>query len=163
MDIRQYEIYIDGVMLPRWFLTDADTQFGQRTDFEFDGYMTRLQPDGEPPASPTYTDGFAPWNAATFAELRGRVLGFRLREAEDGRGELVLRLISGSGNTNMHWQTRGMGAEVHEFGGFGVYELEWGVTYVIFVDYHGARSRMTLRAVRCRLPLRDVSYRINTR
>jgi len=44
-----------------------------------------------------------------------------------------------------------------------MYELEWGVTYVIFVDYHGARSRMTLRAVRCRLPLRDVSYRMNKR
>jgi hypothetical protein len=147
-------------MLPRWFLTDADTQFGQRTDFEFDGFMTRLQPDGEPPVSPTYTDGFVPWNVDTFAELEGRVLGFRLRETEEGG--TAVRLISRSTNTNMHWQTRGMGAEVQEFGGRGVWELEWGVTYVIFVDYHGDRSRMTLRAVRCRLPLRDVSYRINT-
>jgi len=161
MDIRQYEIYIDGHKLPRWFLTDADTQFGQRTDFEFDGFMTRLQPDGEPPASPTYTDGFVPWNVATFAELEGRVLGFRLRETDDG--DTAVRLISRSTNTNMHWQTRGMGAVVQEFGGAGDWELQWGVTYVIFVDYHGDRSRMTLRVVRCRVPLRDVSYRINTR
>ena len=108
-----------------------------------------------------YTDGFVPWNVASFAELGGRVLGFRLRETEEGGR--ALRLISRSTNTNMHGQTLGMGAEVHEFGGFGVYELEWGVTYVIFVDYHGDRSRMTLRVVRCRVPLRDVSYRINTR
>jgi hypothetical protein len=161
MDIRQYEIYIDGHKLPRWFLTDADTQFGQRTDFEFDGFMTRLQPDGEPPASPTYTDGFMPWNVNLFAELEGRVLGFRLRETDDG--DTAVRLISRSTNTNMHWQTRGMGAAVGEFGGRGDWELEWGVTYVIFVDYHGDRSRMTLRVVRCRVPLRDVSYRINTR
>ena len=161
MDIRQYEIYIDGHKLPRWFLTDADTQFGQRTDFEFDGFMTRLQPDGEPPVSPTYTDGFVPWNVNLFAELEGRVLGFRLRETEDG--DTAVRLISRSTNTNMHWQTRGMGAAVQEFGGSGDWELQWGVTYVIFVDYYGDRSRMTLRVVRCRLPLRDVSYRINTR
>jgi hypothetical protein len=102
-----------------------------------------------------------PWNVNLFAELEGRVLGFRLRETEDG--DAALNLISRATNTNMHWQTRGMGAAVQEFGGHGVWELQWGVTYVIFVDYHGDRLRMTLRVMRCRLPLRDVSYRINTR
>ena len=155
MDIRQYEILIDGHQLPRWFLTDADTQFGVRTDFDFDGYMTRLQPDGEPPASPVYTDGFVPYDVATFAELGGRVLGFRLRETDEGGR--ALRLISRSTNTNMHWKARGVGNELHEFTGGGVWELEWGETYVLFVDYYGARSQMTLKAVRVRLPLRDMS------
>jgi hypothetical protein len=57
----------------------------------------------------------------------------------------------------MHCQTRGIGAEVHEFGDRDVWELEWGVTYVIFVDYYGARSQMTPKAVRCLVPLRDLS------
>ena len=154
MDIRQFDVYIDGHKLPRWFLTDADTQFGQRTNFEFDGYMRRLQPDGEPPASPHHDDLFAP-HVSPFAELGGRVLGFRLRETDEGGR--ALRLISRSTNTNMHWKARGAGNELHEFIGGGVWELEWGETYVLFVDYYGARSQMTLKAVRVRLALRDMS------
>jgi len=155
MDIRQYEVHVDGVRLPRWFLTDADTQLGVRTEFAFDGYMERMQADGEPPASPTYSDGFVPHNPPSFAQLGGGVLSFRLRESvEEGYGT-ALRLGSRATNADMHWQAQG--GEICEFRGPGVWELDWGETYVIYMDYHGARTQMTLKAVRCRLPLRDLS------
>ena len=157
MDVRQYEVYIDGVRLPRWFLTDADTQLGVRTEFAFDGYMERMQADGEPPDSPTYSDGFVPHNPPSFAQLGGRVLSFRLRESvQEGYGT-AFSLGSRATNTNMHWHPRWMEGAIYEFRGGGLWELEWGETYVIYADYHGARTQMTLRAVRCRLPLRDLS------
>ena len=30
MEIRQFDLYIDGIRLPRWFLRDSDTQLGVR-------------------------------------------------------------------------------------------------------------------------------------
>ena len=155
MDVRQYDLFIDGQRLPPWFLTDADTQLGVRTKFRFDGYMERMLPDGSSPASPVYTDGFIPFNVASFAELGGRVLSLRLRESvQEGYGT-ALRLGSPATNTNMHWQVQG--GEICDLRSNSLWELEWGETYVIYVDYHGARTQMTLRAVRCRLPLRDLS------
>lgn len=155
MDIRQYEVYIDGVRLPRWFLTDADTQLGVRTKFRFDGFITRMLPDGSSPASPVYTDGFVPYNVATFAELGGDILSFRLRESvREGYGT-ALRLGSPATNTNMRWQVQG--GEICDLRSNSLWELEWGEKYVIYADYHGARTQMTLEVRRCRLPLRDLS------
>lgn len=163
MDIRQYDIYIDGVCLPRWFLTDADTQLGVRTEFRFDGYVRRMQADGSSPASPTYSDGFMPDHLDSFAELHGRILSFKLRQSvEEGHG-IVVRLGSRATNTNMHWRVEGGSHVVNEFGGNGVWELDWGETYVIYVDYHGARTFIQLEVRRCRIALRDRSHELLNR
>jgi hypothetical protein len=164
MDLRQYDLYIDGRRLPSWFLTDADTQFGIRADFIFDGWVerfdatqTELGPD----------DVFAPW-VAPFAQLHGHRLAFRLVRSSPGFGDVgdshyvVARLVPDVRQGSLQVQVQGQGNEVLDFQNLW-WEVESGETYVVRVDYEGTRTQqMTVQARRCRVPLRDLSrWRLN--
>jgi hypothetical protein len=147
MDIRRWDLYIDGRCLPRWFLTDAATQPGVRSYFRFDDSVEQYFGDEE--EGVVFDPG-----APAFAQLGGYVLGFR-QVRSDGR--LAMRNYT---QGVLHWQVQGEGHEVtelgeHEKGHWWI--LEPGVQYVIYADYFGARTMMTVMARRCRLPLRDMS------
>ena len=160
MDIRQYDVYIDGLQLPHWFLPDSDTQLGVRSDFTFDGAVARFDETGD--ASPVYEDLFAPYLPnMRFAELDGHTLSFRLCERADG--STAVRV--GSASTNLYWQVLGAGPNVEEFGGNTWSELGWGERYVIYADTFGAGPlpSMTLVVRRCRVPLGDRSGELNRR
>ena len=77
---REFDLYIDGVCLPRRFLADADTQLGVRNDFIFVGLVQRFHDDEDPfdPGVPP-RDKFDP-GIPGFAVLC-RVLSFRLRRS----------------------------------------------------------------------------------
>jgi hypothetical protein len=153
MDIRQYDLYIDGLRLPPWFLADADTQLGQRPDFQFDGWVGR----SDAPASPHHDDLFAP-NVLPFAQLEGHRLAFKLIPSSPGFGEGETHYVSMNVSTqgNLHARVQGAGNEVVALRDL-CWELEFGEEYVIYVDYFGAGMQMTVEARRCRLPLRDLS------
>ena len=160
MDIRQYDVYIDGLQLPHWFLPDSDTQLGVRSDFTFDGAVARFDETGD--ASPVYEDLFAPYLPdMRFAELDGHTLSFRLCERADGSTAVKV----GSASTNLYWQVLGAGPNVEEFGGNTWSELGWGERYVIYADALGAGPlpSMTLVVRRCRVPLGDRSGELNRR
>jgi hypothetical protein len=153
MDIRQYDLYIDGLRLPPWFLTDADTQLGQRPDFQFDGWVSRSDASD----SPTYTDLFTP-NVAPFAQLSGHRLTFKLAPSSPGFGAGDTHYVSMKVSTQgtLHARVQGARNPLAELRHLW-WELEFGEQYVLYVDYLGARTQMTLEARRCRLALRDLS------
>jgi hypothetical protein len=153
MHIHQYDLYIDGLRLPRWFLTDADTQLGERPDFTFDGWVQR----SDAAESPTYTDLFTP-NVSPFAQLVGHRLAFKLIPSSAGFGERDGHYVAMKVRTqgSLHARVQGAGVEVVELR-HQWWELEFGEKYVIYADYFGARTPMTVEARRCRLPLRDLS------
>ena len=156
MDIRQYDLYIDGHKLPRWFLTDADTQLGMRPEFMFSGYAERADAAWVPGPD----DVFAPIpTVSPFAELSGHRLAFKLVPSGDGHGDgdthfVAVKLTSGG---SLHAKVEDEGdEEVVEYRKLW-WELESREKFVVYVDYHGARKQMTLEARRCRIPLRDRS------
>lgn len=153
MDIRQYDLYVDGLRLPPWFLTDADTQPGQRPDFQFDGWVSR----SDAADSPTYTDLFVP-NVPVFGQLGGHRLTFKLVPSSAGFGQGDTHYVSMRVSTpgDLHAQVEGVGNEVVALRDLW-WELEFEEKYVLYVDYFGARTQMTVMARRCRLPLRDLS------
>ncbi len=55
-----------------------------------------------------------------------------------------------------------MGNEVLEFGNLW-WELESGETYVIYVDYFGAHTQMTVETCLCRIPLWDRNHELLNR
>jgi hypothetical protein len=147
MDIRQYDIYIDGIRLPRWFLPDSDTQLGVRSDFEFwdvsvERFGTETNVFGELVSS---TDQFTP-GIAGFAGL-DRVLCFRLRRSVHG---LQMRL--GSTGEHMRLKAYGAGNVIVEFGHDTWWGLEWGRRYVLSAEDDGRRSQMTVEVRRLRVP-----------
>ena len=154
MDIRQYDLYIDGIRLPSWFLTDADTHLGMRPEFMFSGYVERADAAWEP----HHDDLFAP-HVSPFAELSGHRLAFKLAPSSDGFGDGDTHYVAVKLTTEgcMHANVQGEGDDgVVELRNLW-WELESREKYVVYVDYHGARKQMTLEARRCRIPLRDLS------
>jgi hypothetical protein len=80
MDIRQYDIYIDGRRLPRWFLRDIDTQMGVASYFRFEGCVERFEAerdDGSMYPEDVYDPLMDP-GVPAFAQLDGHILCFRL-------------------------------------------------------------------------------------
>ena len=151
MDVRQFHLYIDGRRLPRWFLRNEDTQLGVKTFMHFDGQVERFDTRNDEVAGV-----YDPQQHAPFAQLDGHALCFRLRPADGGY--VSVNLATTLTDDHLSWQVQGEGNEIVDCAQNGWrWRLDSGVTYVIFVDYHGARSQMTLKAVRCRIPLRDRS------
>jgi hypothetical protein len=153
MDIRQYDLYIDGLHLSPWFLTDSDTQIGQRPDFQFDGSVRR----SDASESPTYDDLFTP-SVSPFAQLSDHRLAFKLVPSSPGFGEDDTHYVSMKVSTQgtLHARVQGAANALVELRDLW-WELEFGEKYVIYVDYLGAGTQITVEARRCRLPLRDLS------
>ena len=150
MDVRQYNLYIDGRKLPHWFLPHAFTQMGVRTFMRFDGLVDRFDLSDDEPAGPPYD----PLPDRPFAQLDGHGLCFRLKPAEGGY--VSVRLVTELADCHMSWQVQGEGNEILDFE-HHVWMLESGVTYVIYLHHGGERTQMTLQARRCREPLQDLS------
>ena len=158
MDIRQYEIYIDGRRLPSWFLRDADTQMGVASYFRFDGTVERFETNRDDGGSVHPEDVYDLWQPV-FAQLDGHILCFRLRPSTGAYEDdyVVMRLGS---EGNLHWQVQGEGNEVMQLATdeFVIWwKLESEETYVIYVDYFDAKTQMTVQVRSCRMPLRDRS------
>ena len=149
MDVRQFHLYIDGRRLPRWFLRNEDTQVGVRTFMRFNGDVERFDTSDDEPAGV-----YDPLPEAPFAQLDGHALCFRLRPADGGY--VVVKLATELAGCEMRWQVQGEGNEILDFA-HHVWKLESGVKYVITLDSVGARTQMTVEAVRCREPLLDLS------
>ncbi len=155
MDVRQFHLYIDGRRLPRWFLRNEDTQAGVRTFFRFDGSVQRFpleHPNGEPAGV------YDPLEGAPFAQLDGHALCFRFQPADGGY--VSMRLATELTDCEMSWQVQGEGNDImplarHATGHW--WRLESGETYVITLDCVGVRTQMTVKVVRCREPLLDLS------
>ena len=47
MDVRQFDLFIDGRRLPGWFLRNEDTEMGVKTYMRFDGLVERFELDDE--------------------------------------------------------------------------------------------------------------------
>ena len=151
MDVRQFHLYIDGRRLPRWFLRNEDTQLGVKTFMHFDGQVERLDTRNDEIAGV-----YDPQQHAPFAQLDGHALCFRLRPADDGY--VAVNLATALTDDHMSWQVQGEGNEILDFAHNGWrWRLDSGVTYVITLDSVGVRTQMTVQAVRCREPLRDLS------
>ena len=154
MDIRQYDLYIDGQRLPRWFLTDADTQLGECPEFMFRGYVEHFTNAWTPHPD----DHFEP-DVSPFAELSGHRLAFKLVPSCNGFGVGDTHYVAVKLTTvgSLHAKVQGEDDdEVVEYRNWW-WELESGETFVIYIDNNGERKQMTLEARRCRLPLRDLS------
>lgn len=158
MDIRQFDLYIDGVRLPGWFMPDSDTQFGVRSDFEFwDGCVERFGAEtnvfGELVWS---TDQFTP-GIAGFSRLN-RVLSFQLHPSDDG---VWVRL--GSMGERLRLQAHGAGNAIVEFGHDAWWDLEWGRRYVLHAEDDGRRAQMTVEVRRLRVPFGALEGAVNRR
>lgn len=155
MDVRQFNLYIDGRRLPRWFLRNEDTQVGVKTFFRFDGNVQRFEferPNDE--AAGVYD----PLEGAPFAQLDGHGLCFLFRPADGGY--VSMRLATQLTDCEMTWQVQGEGNDIMPFAEHATghwWRLESGETYVIHLDCAGVRTRMTVKYVRCREPLLDLS------
>ena len=155
MDVRQFHLYIDGRRLPRWFLRNEDTQVGVRTFFRFDGNVQRFEfarPNDEPAGV------YDPLEGAPFAELDGHALCFQFKPADGGY--VSMRLATELTDCQMNWQVQGEGNDImplaeHATGHW--WRLDSGETYVITLDCVGRRTQMTVKFVRCREPLLDLS------
>ena len=78
MEIRQYDIYIDGVRLPEYFFPDEDTQLGVRNRFTFRGCVERTGAEHDVFGDlENWWETFDP-NIPHFASLL-RTISFRLR------------------------------------------------------------------------------------
>lgn len=152
MEIRQYDVYIDGVRLPEYFLPDADTQMWQRNDFTFEGCVQRTGAVTDPIFGEIVdsSDVFDP-DIPGFAGLF-RQLSFRLGWcAEQGVG---IRVRSSGGP--IQWQVHGAGNEMHEVTDHLWRKLRWGCRYVLHGENFGEPRQMTVEVRRCRPPLAEL-------
>ena len=150
MPPRRFDLYIDGVRLPSYFLSDRDTQLGVRNDFLFVGRVQRFFGD-EDPFDPDIHPGewFAPyagvgpnytaiWHPG-FAAL-GRLLSFRLRPS---RTQGVAVKVGHSGV--VRW--REIGDPVFRETRDRWSELRWDTTYVLCTA-EGPHTQMTVQVRR---------------
>ena len=148
---RRFDLYIDGVRLPSYFLTDADTQLGVRNDFFFVGRVQRFfddetdNPDPFDAVDPSewFAPGVGPGHPAVFhpgfAAL-GRVLSFRLRPS---RTQGVAVKVGHSGV--VRW--RELGDPVFRETRDRWSELRWDTTYVLCTA-EGPHTQMTVQVRR---------------
>ena len=156
MDIRQFDLYIDGVRLPRWFLPDSDTQFGVRSEFEFwDGSVERFGAETNAFGELVWsTDQFTP-GIAGFSRL-DRVLSFRLHPSDEGGAVRI-----GSMGDRLRLQAHGAGNAIVEFGRDASLDLEWGRSYVLYAADVGRRTQMTVEVRRLRVPFGALEGALN--
>jgi hypothetical protein len=164
MEIRQYDIYIDGVRLPEHFLPDADTQLFERNDFTFDSCVERtgaLRDEifGDIVYSSEVFDPEIP--GLHFARFGRRRMSFRLQtSAEQGVGvKLMLKRNSGPAE----WRVDGVGNESLEFRYNAWHELAWGCRYLFTGTLDGENRRMTVEVRRCRVPLGELRSSLTNR
>ena len=151
MEIRQYDLYIDGVRLPPWFLPDADTQLWQRNDFTFNGCVERTNAEHDV-FGELVNDGdrFDP-GVPEFARLMHK-LSFRLRWSS-AQGVCVSFTAN---RAPVQWEVYGAGNEMHELASFRWQELAWGRRYVLHGENFGEPRQMTVEVRRCRVPLGEL-------
>ena len=150
---REFDLYIDGVCLPRSFLADADTQLGVRNDFVFVGRVQRHHDDEDPfapgvPAGDVFDPGLP-----GFAVLC-RLLSFRLRRSR--HQEVAVKL--GARGEVLRWRELG-DPTFHEFQD-GWWEFTWDTPYELYAAELGRQTQMTVE-VRRRPPLRDMRSLLN--
>jgi hypothetical protein len=156
MDVRQFHLYIDGRRLPRWFLRNEDTQVCERTFMRCDGSVERFEYPWTGVDEPAVV--YDPLEGAPFAQLDGHALCFLFRPADGGY--VSMRLATQLTDCEMTWQVQGEGNDIMPFAEHATghwWRLDSGETYVIHLDCAGVRTRMTVKYVRCREPLLDLS------
>lgn len=151
MDIRKFNVYIDGVCLPRWLLTDTDTQVNRQSSFTFDGEVERYPPHPDADYVSVFEVPLNYENGPWFANLDGRALTFMSQMSEY---ETSFKISAIDAGLSLAFPNEEVDEDVvmqHSW-----WELEWGREYVVYVD--GADSlEMTIEARRCRMPLRNVT------
>ena len=170
--MREFDVYIDGVRLPAWFLRDAETQLGVRSAFYFDDSVVRvgavpnlfgeLDGDDEFRRPLTYREVFGDSESdeerppvPPFAHLDGHALSFRLLRSEEDRCGRVVRVGSGDENLRMHVPGSG---HIERFGAQQWPWLEWSTQYVVY-EVGDPTLQMTLEVRR--VPLRGMSAALN--
>jgi hypothetical protein len=143
MDIRQYDLWIDGVLVPEEFLEDSETQLDHSAMLIFnEGLVANYD---------SHDEMIAP-HVASFASLRGVLMNFVLC---DGDGPLPCVTILTLDRT-LHWQL-GEGYGIQRFQEAVAWALEWGATYTFYQNLGRAdERRMTLWVERSRQPLAPV-------
>ena len=157
MQIRQYDIYIDGVRLPDYFLPDVDTQLMERNDFTFDSCVERTGAMRDEIFGDIFhsSDVFDPdMPGFHFADFGRRRMSFRLHtSAEQGVG--VKLMIKRNGGP-VEWRVDGVGNENLEFRYNAWHELAWGCRYLFTGTLDGENRRMTVEVRRRRVPLGEL-------
>jgi hypothetical protein len=151
MEIRQYDIYIDGLRLPEYFFPDADTQMWERNDFTFAGCVERSDAAHDLFGDVVDDSELFDPDVPNFARLM-RKLSFRLGWC--GEQGVAVRVCSRGGP--IQWQVYGAGNEMHEVTDNVWRKLRWGCTYVLHGDNFGEPRQMTVEVQRCRPPLAEL-------
>jgi hypothetical protein len=116
MEIRQYDIYIDGVRLTEYFLPDADTQLFKRNDFTFDSCVERTGAMRDEIFGDIFhsSDVFDPdIPDFHFARFGRRRMSFRLQTSTEQNVGVKLMIKRNSGP--VEWRVDGVGNENLEF------------------------------------------------
>jgi len=153
MEFRQYDLYIDGVRLPEYFLPDEDTHMWETNNFTFNRCVERTGAvTDEIFGDVVYaSDVFDP-EIPGFARLGGRALSFRLEfSSRQGVGVRVC-----SRNGPIEWEVHGAGNERQELAHNAWREMAWGCQYVLHGDVGGSARQMTVEVRRCRVPLDEL-------
>ena len=151
MEIRQYDIYIDGVRLPEYFFPDADTQLWQRNDFTFLGLVVRTNAEHDVFGDLLNDSDLFDPGIPDFACLMSK-LSFQLeRCAEQG---VAVRVCSRG--APIHWEVYGAGNEMSEVTDNVWLTLTWGCRYVLHGDTFDEPRQMTVEVRRCRPPLAEL-------
>ena len=157
--MRQFDVYIDGVCLPRHFLRDAETQLGARSDFYFEDSVLRA--DAVPDVFGDYDlfDEFTPpvtagAPAAPFAQLQGHALTFKLGRSDWELSGRAVRV--GSGDEDLRLQEPG--GRLLYFGTRHWPLLKWSTPYEVY-EADNPAVRMTLEVRR--VPFREMRAALN--
>ena len=162
--MREFDVYIDGVRLPAWFLRDAETQLGARSSFYFDDEVVRVgavHEDDEFRRPLTYREVFGDDSdeerppVPPFAHLDGHALTFKLVRSEEDSCGRVVRV--GSGDEDLRIHVPGSG-RIRPFGPQQWPWLEWSTQYVVY-EVGDPALQMTLEVRR--VPLREMSAALN--
>lgn len=151
MEIRRYDIYIDGLRLPEYFFPDADTQMWERNDFTFRGCVERSNAEHDFLGVIEHDSDLFDPDIPNFARLM-RKLSFRLGHCTE-QGTAV-RVCSTGGP--IQWQVYGAGNEMHEVTDNVWRKLRWGCRYVLHGDTFGEPRQMTVEVRRCRPSLAEL-------
>lgn len=152
MDIRQYDLWIDGGALPQEFLEDFETQLEVSTVITFnDGRLTNYDSG----------DSVIAADGASFARLRNTAMDFVLRNGDGPRPAVTIFSLS----RDLRWESgRRNGSRPARFLEGVARPLEWGRDYTFYQNFGRADQRsMSLRVVRCRLPLAPLDRNVPLR
>lgn len=149
MDIRQYDLWVDGSRMPTNMLEDFETQLEVSTLITFnDGRMTN--DDGS--VSLIATDG------SSFASMRNTSIEFVLRNWPRPAVTIFSR------SRDLRWESPREGIRPGRFREGVAWPLEWGRTYTFYQNFGRADQRiMRLRVVRCRIPLAPLDANVSRR